>query len=68
MEKESVLYQLMAIRMNGIMNGITNSDREYQEIIQKSDEYSDKLEELELSEEVRLPIWNACLPAWIFRL
>jgi hypothetical protein len=56
MEKESALYQLMGVRMNGIMNGITNSDGQYQEIIRKSDEYSDRLEELELPEEVRLLI------------
>ena len=39
MAKESALYQLMGVRMNGIMNDITNSDGEYQEIIRKSDEY-----------------------------
>ena len=26
METESALYQLMGVRMNGVMNGITNSD------------------------------------------
>ena len=30
METESALYQLMGVRMNGIMNSITNSDGEYQ--------------------------------------
>ncbi len=42
MEKDSALYQLMGIRMNGVMNGITNG--EYQAILRKSDEYSGKLE------------------------
>ena len=56
METESALYQLMGVRMNGVMNGITNSDGQYQEIIRKSDEYSGKLEELDLPEEVRLLI------------
>ena len=56
MEKESALYQLMGVRMNGVMNGITNSDGQYQEIIRKSDEYSGRLEELDLPEEVRLLI------------
>lgn len=56
MEKESALYQLMSVCMNGVMNDITNSNGEYQEIIRKSDEYSSKLEELELPEEVRLLI------------
>ena len=56
MEKGSALYQLMGIRMNDVMNGITNSDGEYQEIIRKSDEYSGRLEELKLPKEIRLLI------------
>ena len=56
MAKESALYQLMGVRMNGIMNDITNSDGEYQEIIRKSDVYSGRLERMELPEEVRLLI------------
>ena len=58
MAKESALYQLMGVRMNGIMNDITNSDGEYQEIIRKSDVYSGRLERMELPEEVRLLIDN----------
>ena len=42
--------------MNDVMNVITNSDEQYQEIIRRSDVYSDKLEEMELPEEVRLLI------------
>lgn len=53
MEKESALYQLVGVRMNGVMSSITNSDGEYQEIIRRSDIYSDRLEEPELPEEVR---------------
>ncbi len=53
---EPVLYQLMSIRMNSVMNGITNSDGEYQAIIRKSDEYSDKLDKMDLSKEARLLI------------
>lgn len=56
MEKDSALYQLMGIRMNGIMNGITNGDREYQAIIRKSDEYSVKPERVGLPVDVRLLI------------
>ncbi len=56
MAKESALHQLMGVRMNGIMNDITNSDGEYQEIIRKSDVYSGRLERMELPEEVRLLI------------
>lgn len=56
MGKESALYQLMDVRMNGVMNGIISSDGEYQQIVRKSDEYSSKLEKLELPKEVRLLI------------
>ena len=56
MEKESALYQLMDTRMNGIMNCIVSSDGEYQAIIRKSDEYLGKLDEMELTKEVRLLI------------
>jgi hypothetical protein len=56
LEKDSALYQLMGVRMNGVMNGITNSDGEYQAILRKSDEYSGRLERMELPKEVRLLI------------
>lgn len=56
MGKESALYQLMDIRMNSVMNCITNSDGEYQCIIRKSEEYSDRLDEMNLSKEARLLI------------
>ena len=55
-EKDSALYQLMGVRMKGVMNGITNSDGEYQAILRKSDEYSGRLERMELPKEVRLLI------------
>ena len=56
METDSALYQLMDTRMNGIMNCIVSSDEEYQAIIRKSDEYLGKLDEMELTKEVRLLI------------
>lgn len=56
MGTEPALYQLMRIRMNSVMNDITNSDGEYQAIIRKSDEYSGRLDGLELPREVRLLI------------
>ncbi len=55
MEKDSVLYQLMDVRMNGVMNDIVSSDGEYQEITRRSDIYSGQLERMELPEEVRHP-------------
>lgn len=54
--KKTILDQLMGLRMNSVMNEITNSDMEYQEIIRQSNVYSDKLEALQLQKETRLLI------------
>lgn len=54
--KKTILDQLMGLRMNSVMNEITNSDMEYQEIIRRSDIYSDKLEALQLPKETQLLI------------
>lgn len=54
--KKTILDQLMGLRMNSVMNEITNSDMEYQEIIRRSDIYSNKLEALQLPKETRLLI------------
>lgn len=43
----------MAIRINGIMSGITNGDGEYQAILRKSNEYSDRLERIGLPVDIR---------------
>ena len=56
MGMEPALHQLMSIRMNSVMNGIPNSDGEYQAISRKSDEYSDKLDKMDLSKEAQLLI------------
>ena len=56
MEKKSELYQLMGVRMNGVMYAITNKDMDYQEIIRKSDKYSDRLVTLNLPKETQLLI------------
>lgn len=56
MDMDSVLCQLMGIRVNGVLNRIVEADADYQEIVQKSGEYSDRLDALELPEEVRLLI------------
>ena len=53
MGKDFALYQLMDIRMNGVMNGIMNNDGEYQAIIRKPDEYFGWME---WSKEVQLLI------------
>lgn len=51
MDKQSTLYQLMGMRMNGIMNRITEQDEDYQALLRAVDEYSDKLESLHLPAE-----------------
>lgn len=48
MDKQSTLYQLIGIRMNGVMNGITERDEDYQALLRAVNEYSDKLEALHL--------------------
>lgn len=53
MDKKSPLFQLMDLRMNGIMNEITAQDEDYQSLIQRSDECTDRLETLNLPEETR---------------
>lgn len=51
MDKQSTLHQLMGMRMNGVMNGITQQDEDYQALLQAVDEYSGRLEALHLPEE-----------------
>ena len=38
MDKQSTLYQLMGMRMNGVMNGITQRDEDYQALLRSVDE------------------------------
>lgn len=56
MDKDSILYQLMNLRVNTIMNSIVETDEDYQEILRKSDVYSGQLDALELPEETRMLI------------
>ena len=51
MDKDSVLYQLMDLRVNTIMNSILGADEDYQEILRRSDEYSGRLEAMGLPKE-----------------
>lgn len=53
MDKDSVLYLLIDMRVNGILDRILERDEEYQEIVQKSGEYLDRLEAMELPKEAR---------------
>ena len=49
MEKDSALYQLMGIHINGITNG----DRKYQTILRRSVTYSSRLERIGLLMDIR---------------
>lgn len=52
MDKDSVLYLLMDMRVNGVLDRILEKDEEYQEIIRKSSEYLEKLDAMHLPPEV----------------
>lgn len=56
MDKDSVLYQLMDLRVNTILNSIQAADEEYQEIQRMSDVYSGQLDAMDLPREIRLLI------------
>ncbi len=53
MDKDSALYLLMDMRVNGILDRILERDEEYQEIVRKTSEYLDRLEAMELPQEAR---------------
>ena len=53
MDNDSVLYLLMDMRVNGVLDRILEKDEEYQEITRKSGEYLDMLEAMELPQEAR---------------
>ena len=48
MNKNSLLYQLMAMRMNGIMNSVAEQDEDYQASLSAADPYIDQLKALQL--------------------
>lgn len=53
MDMNSVMYQLMDTRTNGILNSIVEADAEYQETSRRSDEYSNRLNEMDLTDEAK---------------
>ena len=53
MDNDSVLYLLMDMRVNGILDRILEKDDEYQGIVRKSSEYLNKLVEMDLPQEAR---------------
>lgn len=53
MDNDSVLYLLMDMRVNGILDRILEKDDEYQGIVRKSSEYLDRLEVMDLPQEAR---------------
>ncbi len=56
MEGNTVLHQLMAVRIENAMGMITEGDALYQETKQKAGEYSDKLDTLGLPDGTKLLI------------
>lgn len=52
MDKDSVMYQLMDLRVNTVLNSILATDKDYQEIKRKSDVYSSQLDAMNLPREV----------------
>lgn len=53
MDKNSLLYQLMAIRMNSILNDVAEQDEDYQAALSAVDPYIDQLKALQLPKETR---------------
>lgn len=64
MDKKSLLYQLMAMRMNGILNEVAEQDEDYQASLSAADPYIDQLKALHLPKETRQLI-DDCVSAHV---
>lgn len=64
MDKNSLLYQLMAMRMNGILNEVAEQDKDYQATLSAVDPYIDRLKALQLPKETRKLI-DDCVSAHV---
>ena len=53
MDKDSVMYQLMNLRVNTVLNSILAADGDYQEISRKSSVYSGQLDGMDLPRDLR---------------
>lgn len=53
MDENSVLYLLMDMWVNGVLDRILEKDEEYQKIPRKSGGYLDRLEAMDLPQEAR---------------
>ena len=53
MDKNSVMYQLMNLRLNESFNAAILADEEYMTITKRSGEYSEKLDAMQLSKDAR---------------
>lgn len=53
MDKNSLLYQLMAMRTNGILNEVAEQDEDYQAALSAVDPYADQLKAMQLPKETR---------------
>lgn len=64
MDKNSVLYQLMAMRLDSAINGIAERDEDYQASLSAVDKYIDQLKALPLPKETQKLI-NDCMSGHI---
>lgn len=53
MDENSVMYQLMDLRLNESFNAAILADEEYMTITKRSGEYSEKLDAMQLSKDAR---------------
>ena len=53
MDKDSVMYQLMGMRVNTVLNSVVEADEDYQEIARRTGECLDRLNMMGLPQEFR---------------
>lgn len=64
MDKNSVLYQLMAMRLDSAINSIAERDEDYQASLSAVDKYIDQLKALPLPKETQKLV-NDCMSGHI---
>ena len=64
MGKNSLLYKLMALRMNSVMNDVAEQDEDYQASLSAVDPCIDRLKALQLPKETRKLI-DDCVSAHV---
>ena len=64
MDKKSLLYQLMAMRMNSVMNDVAEQDEDYQAALSAVDLYIDQLKALQLPKET-MQLIDDCVSGYV---